>query len=179
MVKWRVIRATDVPIASIGETERLPRGEIGELIVTGPMVTRAYVTRVEANAFAKIQDKHRIWHRTGDLGYFDDKKRFWFCGRKAHQVHTADGPMYPVPCESIANEVKGIYRSALVGVGKPGHQEPVLVCETWEESRPQNDDDERLLLDNVFTRLQSFALTRSIRREHLLTHPGLPRRRAS
>ena len=28
----------------------------------------------------------RIWHRMGDLGYFDSEGRLWFCGRKAHRV---------------------------------------------------------------------------------------------
>ena len=37
--------------------EELPAGEIGELIVEGPMVTRQYVTRVGANALAKIADR--------------------------------------------------------------------------------------------------------------------------
>jgi olefin beta-lactone synthetase len=53
-IDWQVIRVTDEPIGSIDEVEELPAGEIGELIVSGPQVSREYVTRAEANAAAKI-----------------------------------------------------------------------------------------------------------------------------
>ena len=90
-----MIRIVDGPIRDAWPTSsRLPTGEIGELIVTGPVVTREYVTRREWNALAKIADGPDVWHRMGDAGYFDDRERFWFCGRVAHRVLTADGPMY-------------------------------------------------------------------------------------
>ncbi|MCA9156549.1 MAG: AMP-binding protein, partial [Planctomycetales bacterium] len=46
-IDWRVIRISDEPLTTIDQTEELPRGEIGELIVRGPVVTSQYVTRVE------------------------------------------------------------------------------------------------------------------------------------
>ncbi len=63
-------------------------GQIGELIVRGPVVTTEYVTRTDANAMAKIRDDERggFWHRMGDVGYFDQQDRFWFCGRMSQRV---------------------------------------------------------------------------------------------
>ncbi len=55
-IAWKVIRIVDGPIPSIDDIEELPAGEIGELIVSGPQVTKSYVTRMEANATAKIVD---------------------------------------------------------------------------------------------------------------------------
>jgi acyl-CoA synthetase (AMP-forming)/AMP-acid ligase II len=55
-IDWRVIRIVDGPIGVIDEAEELPTGEIGELIVRGPVVTTEYVTRREANMLAKIDD---------------------------------------------------------------------------------------------------------------------------
>ena len=37
--------------------------------------------------------------------------------------------MYPIPCEAIFNEHPAVKRTALVGVGKPGKQQPVLIVE--------------------------------------------------
>jgi acyl-CoA synthetase (AMP-forming)/AMP-acid ligase II len=88
-VRWKVIRITDSPIRSIDDVEEMPDGEIGELIVQGPQVTREYVTRVDANPKAKIADPAGVWHRMGDSGYFDSVGRFWFCGRVDLQ---------PAPC---------------------------------------------------------------------------------
>ena len=70
-----------------------------------------------------------VWHRMGDAGYLDVEERFWFCGRVAHRVLTAAGPMYPVCCEAVFNRHPDVFRSALVGVGPPGRQRPVIVLE--------------------------------------------------
>ncbi len=128
-IAWKVIQITDGPLANLSDAVELPHGEIGELIVSGPVVTREYVTRTEWNALAKIADGSRVWHRLGDVGYFDERGRFWFCGRMAHRLQTADGPMYTIRCEAIFNQHPDVYRSALVGVGPPGKQRPVIVVE--------------------------------------------------
>jgi acyl-CoA synthetase (AMP-forming)/AMP-acid ligase II len=124
-IEWRVVRITDDPIGTIDDAEELPAGEIGELIVRGPQVSRAYVTRQEANALAKIAD----WHRTGDVGYLDDAGRFWYCGRKSQRVESANGPLYTECVEAVANRDPEIRRCALVGVGLRRQQAPVLVFE--------------------------------------------------
>ena len=81
-IEWRIIPITDEPIETLESVPSLPPGEIGELALTGPQVTERYVTRVEANRLSKIRDSRgRIWHRIGDVGWIDDKDRFWFCGR--------------------------------------------------------------------------------------------------
>jgi acyl-CoA synthetase (AMP-forming)/AMP-acid ligase II len=128
-VEWRVIRISDGPIASIEDTEELPIGEIGELIVRGPQVSPHYVTRAEANALAKIADTDGFWHRTGDVGYFDDSGRFWYCGRKSQRVETRDGTLFTECVEAILNTHPHVSRTALVGLGPRGQQEPAVVYE--------------------------------------------------
>jgi len=136
-IEWKVIRITDGPIATIGQAEEMPAGEIGELIVRGPVVTTEYVTRTDANALHKVQDGERFWHRMGDVGYLeaceDGAERFWFCGRKAHRVITPRGTLFTIPCEAIFNQHPWVYRSALVGVGPRGEQRPVVFVEPWPE----------------------------------------------
>ena len=46
-IEWKVIRVVEGPIASLEEAEPLANGQIGELIVRGPVVTRQYVTGVK------------------------------------------------------------------------------------------------------------------------------------
>jgi acyl-CoA synthetase (AMP-forming)/AMP-acid ligase II len=55
-IEWRVIQVVGGSIAAINDAEELAPGEIGELIVRGPVVTNEYVTRCEANPLAKISD---------------------------------------------------------------------------------------------------------------------------
>ena len=134
-IEWKVIRIVDGPLPTMADVEELPAGEIGELMVRGPVVTAEYVTRTAANALHKVQDGVSFWHRLGDVGYLEAasesaprQERFWFCGRKAHRVLTASGTMFTIPCEAIFNRHPQVYRSALVGVGSAGQQIPVTHC---------------------------------------------------
>ncbi|PQO46674.1 fatty acid CoA ligase family protein [Blastopirellula marina] len=171
-IEWRVIRITDTPIETLDQCESVADGEIGELIVTGPVVTRRYFTSEEATKLAKIADGERIWHRMGDVGYLDGEDRFWFCGRKAHRVQTLQGDMYTIPCEAIANNHDSIYRSALVGVGEPGMQIPVMIVEPWGDKYPQSRAAIDELLDEVKALCAAHPLTESIR--DFLLHPAFP-----
>ena len=147
-IEWKVIRITDEPIATISEAEELPPGEIGELIVRGPVVTTEYVTRTESNALHKIKDGEDFWHRMGDVGYLNGE-RFWFCGRKSHRVNTVSGTLFTIPCEAIFNQHPHVYRSALVSVGVQGHQRPVIVVEPWPKHRPISHADQRRLIEEL------------------------------
>jgi acyl-CoA synthetase (AMP-forming)/AMP-acid ligase II len=125
----RIIAPVDGPIASWSEVVVLSPGTIGEIVVQGPVVTRSYVNNANENQQAKIFEGQAFWHRMGDMGWLDDQQRLWFCGRKAHRVHTVKGVLYTVPCEAIFNEHPLVRRSALVGLGAPGTQQPVIVVE--------------------------------------------------
>jgi len=169
---WRVIRIDDGPIASIEAADVLPVGEIGELIVQGPVVTRQYVTRCEANALHKIRDGESFWHRMGDVGWLDEQDRFWFCGRKSHRVRTAQGEMYTVACEAIFNQHPQVYRSALVGIGPAGQQTPAIVVEPWPDRRPRSEAERKTLGAELRTLAQAHSHTRTI--EHFLIHRAMP-----
>jgi acyl-CoA synthetase (AMP-forming)/AMP-acid ligase II len=171
-IQWKVIRIEDGPIPTLGDAQELPLGEIGELIVQGPVVTREYVTRREANALHKIQDGDSFWHRMGDVGYLDEHDRFWFCGRKTHRVLTADGPLYTIPCEAIFNQHPRVYRSALVGVGPSGQQRPVVIVEPWPDRRPASDPEREQFLVELRDLAQSYGHTQAI--QDFLIHLSLP-----
>jgi acyl-CoA synthetase (AMP-forming)/AMP-acid ligase II len=169
-IDWRVIAIEDGPIATIDRTRSLPSGEIGELMVSGDVVTTRYVTRADQNALHKVQDGERIWHRMGDVGYLDEAERFWYCGRKSHRVRTAAGPLFTEPCEAIFNTHPGVYRSALVGVGPAGTQTPVIIVEPWPEHRPSHSTALQQLLTELRTLGGAHALTTPI--QHILVYRG-------
>jgi acyl-CoA synthetase (AMP-forming)/AMP-acid ligase II len=131
----KIIATTDAPIASLAEACELPVGEVGEIIVRGPCVTRAYDdTHSEraraANLASKIQDGDGFWHRMGDCGYLDAQGRLWFCGRKAHRVEHAKGTLHSIPVEAVAEADDPMFpRAAFVGVGERGQQRGVVIYE--------------------------------------------------
>jgi acyl-CoA synthetase (AMP-forming)/AMP-acid ligase II len=134
----KIIAISDTPVDSLAEARELPPGEIGEIIVSGPVVTRDYDALPEATALAKIGHRESkignvsssIWHRMGDAGYLDDTGRLWFCGRKAERVVTTEGTLFTEPCEIVFRRHPRVARCALVGLGERGRQEPALVVES-------------------------------------------------
>ncbi len=146
----KVIALSDAPIASLSDITELPTGEIGEIIVRGPTVTKAYDALPEATTKAKITESSKspspdtcnlildtsgavaaaaVWHRMGDCGYLDDQKRLWFCGRAAERVNTQSGPVFSEQVEPIFNTHPEVQRSALIGVGPKGRQRPAIAIE--------------------------------------------------
>ena len=178
-----IIPVTDSPINKLSDISVLPQGEIGELLVSGPQCSPRYVTRVEANELALVQgDDGRLWRRVGDVGYFDDQDRFWFCGRKSHRVETAEGPMFSIPCEAISNESPKVFRSALVSLPLPSDyapppnlserakafreswREPAMVVEPFPNKRPENEVEEERFCAEILEMLHKSPLTKSIKR---------------
>ncbi|TWT41875.1 Long-chain-fatty-acid--CoA ligase [Phycisphaerae bacterium RAS1] len=137
----RVIEIGDRPIARWCDTRACGAGEIGEIVVKGPIATRTYHRLPDATAAAKINDPRDggVWHRMGDVGYFDSAGRLWYCGRKSQRVTTAGGALFTEPCEAIFNQHAAVERTALVGVGPAGGQRPVLCVELKpaEKRRPR------------------------------------------
>lgn len=163
----RIIAPVDGAIASWLEVHELVTNTMGEIVVRGPVVTRAYAGNDEETRLAKIADGETFWHRMGDMGYLDEQGRLWFCGRKAHRVNAPQGMLYTICCEAIFNEHPRVRRSALIGLGPGGQQTPVLVV---EPVGPVADEQQ------LFTELRQLALANPLTRtiEHFLVHRSFP-----
>lgn len=153
----RPVKGMTVEVIRIGEHDeaikdwndalRVRPGEVGEIAVKGPVVTRSYLNREGATKLAKISvpNSTDFYHRMGDLGYFDDEGRLWFCGRKSHRVVSSNETYYTIPCEGVFNAHPKVYRSALVGAKHLSEIEPVLVVELETDARESNGLRQELL----------------------------------
>lgn len=163
-VEVSVIRIMDGAIAAWSDSLLARRGEVGEIVVQGSMVSRDYFRRDEASALAKIPDGAAVRHRMGDLGRLDEMGRLWFCGRKSHRVRAREGELYTLAVEGVFNVHPAVRRTALVGVGL----HPVLCVE--REPGAKSTEEE----------LTKELLALGARREHtrgvktILFHPSFP-----
>ncbi|HEY5781848.1 MAG TPA: fatty acid CoA ligase family protein [Lysobacter sp.] len=176
----RIIRITDEPIGQWSDELRVADGVVGEITVAGPSVTDLYFNREAQTRLAKIREplsagdgesgsEGRIVHRMGDLGYFDEHGRLWFCGRKSHRVETREGPLYTEQVEPVFNTHRQVRRTALVGVGALGAQKPALCVELV----PGVHAREWQRIERELRALgASFALTSRV--ERFLLHPKFP-----
>ncbi len=143
-----------------------PPGEPGEICVRGHVVTREYKYEPAATALAKIGTEGDLWHRMGDIGYVDDEGRLWYLGRKSHRLQTKNGLLMPVPYENVFNRCEKVHRTALVGIGPSGREEPCLVVEA------QRGANRRRLLEDIEDWKRHHAPQAPI--ERFLVHPSFP-----
>jgi olefin beta-lactone synthetase len=132
-----VIALASEAIPTWSDARAVATREIGEIVVRGAGVSPRYYRRPDATRQARIQDGDVVWHRTGDVGYFDAVGRLWFCGR-ASQILKHEGKLYyPVRVENVVNAEPGVFRSGLVRVDAA---EALVLC---VEFRADFADDER------------------------------------
>lgn len=167
----RVIRITDQPIDKWSDDLLVDDGEVGEIVVSGPPVTKEYFGKPQANRMSKIRDGDRLWHRIGDVGYFDECGRLWFCGRKAHRVEIEGELLFSVCCEAVFNEHPLVERTALVGVCAGKHRRPVLIVELLSHRSPRGSRA-RQLESELLALGQANERTKTV--QTFLFHKGLP-----
>ncbi len=152
-VEVKIIKIEEGVISGMDSVNELEAGEIGELLVKGPIVTKGYDQLDDATAKAKVVDGEVVWHRMGDTCYKDDDGDLWFCGRVAERVQTENGVLFTDPVEAFFNQQEGVFRSALIGLGEPGSQIPAIVIEPevgeWPATRAAQSGWARQLMDMI------------------------------
>jgi acyl-CoA synthetase (AMP-forming)/AMP-acid ligase II len=103
----------------------LQTGSAGEIVVSGEHVISGYADPAR-DRDTKIRVENTVWHRTGDIGYFDESGRLWLVGRCAAALRDYRGTVYPFQVEYAVSAVRGVRRAALIE--KDGDR--VLVLET-------------------------------------------------
>lgn len=111
----------------------MPRGEPGEIVVSGAHVLPSYLHGL-GDEESKFTVAGTRWHRTGDAGYLDERGRLWLLGRCAARVEDSHGRTYPFAVECAAQDHSSVRRAAFVSLrGKR-----VLVLECRDGSASDN-----------------------------------------
>jgi len=94
--------------------EPLAAGQVGEILVRGPLVFRGYWGRQTDTEFTLREG----WHHTGDLGRFDEDGYLWYAGRSpAKELIKPGGEnVYPVEVEKVIREHEAIAEVVVLGV---------------------------------------------------------------
>lgn len=129
-VRVTIMPVKDSPLGDYPEGYTgLDSGEVGEICVSGPMVTDGYHRMPGATCDARFKIGDEPCHRMGDLGYFDAAGNLRFLGRKAERVMTESGPLETDRIEPLVNTLACVRRCALIGIGDRNPREPCLVVE--------------------------------------------------
>ncbi|RJQ14711.1 MAG: long-chain fatty acid--CoA ligase [Nitrospiraceae bacterium] len=102
-----------VEVAVMGEDGgRLPAGEIGELIVTGPNIMKGYFNRPEETS-AVLKDG---WLYTGDMARTDEDGYIYIVDRKKDLIIIDGMNVYPREVEDFVMKHASVEECAMVGV---------------------------------------------------------------
>jgi acyl-CoA synthetase (AMP-forming)/AMP-acid ligase II len=90
----------------------LPSGEVGEIVVSGPLLMTGYLDRAEETDRA-IADG---WLHTGDLGMIDDRGYLYIRGRLREVINTGGFKVYPADVEASLAKHRAVEECAVFGV---------------------------------------------------------------
>nr|WP_152421299.1 AMP-binding protein [Natronococcus amylolyticus] len=101
---------TDVTVVD-ESGEPVPRGEIGEFVVSGPTVTPGYLEAERTEAAFGDRGLH-----TGDVGYADADGRLWVLNRRSDRIVTGGENVDPGAVADVLRSHPGVDDAAVVGL---------------------------------------------------------------
>ena len=90
----------------------LPPGEVGEIRIHGPNVTKGYWNRPQETAEAFVGDRFL----TGDIGYMDDDGYFYLVDRKKDMIISGGFNVYPQMIEQAMYEHPAVQEVIVIGI---------------------------------------------------------------
>jgi long-chain acyl-CoA synthetase len=93
----------------------VPIGEIGELIVRGPMVMMGYWNMPDETA----RTVRGGWLHTGDAAYRDEEGLIYIADRLKDMIITGGENVYSTEVESVIGQFPGVAQVAVIGLPDP------------------------------------------------------------
>lgn len=155
-IDFKFIKIIDGPIELSDEgwsKIEVKNGEVGEFICTGDHVCREYYNNKAAFKATKIlDDKNRVWHRTGDLAYIDENRNLWIVGRTNNAITRKGKYYFPVQAEVLLKRFDFTNRCAFIGMPNSNETETVAVIELRSEIEKNKFDfnEAKLKIRNIF-----------------------------
>ncbi len=124
--KVRVVNESGEPCAP---------GEVGEILISGPMVMSGYYKNPEATA----EILKNGWIYTGDLGKFDDEGYLYIVGRKKDMIIVSGLNVYAAEVESVLQTHPAVKEAAVVGKRDERASERVIAYVVLDRTAPCTD----------------------------------------
>ena len=133
-----------------------PRGEIGNMQVTGPNVFKGYWRMPEKTAEEFTADG---WFKTGDVGRIDAHGYVAIVGRSKDLIISGGFNVYPAEIEGTLNDMAGVAESAVIGVPHPDFGEAVVAVVV---ARPGSLPDANALIAELKSKIANFKVPKRV-----------------
>ena len=153
------------------DLKKLPRGEQGEIALTGEMRMNGYLPSEDDDSDGFWYDEDgKPWVRTGDMGILDEDGFLFFTGRKKRIIVISGYNIYPYSIEQMINALPEVAEACAVQGYSDGGKSLVKLCVVKADPTADEDALRQYLFDFCKRRLNGFSVPRKI--EFL---PALPR----
>jgi acyl-CoA synthetase (AMP-forming)/AMP-acid ligase II len=138
-----------------GAGRLLPRGELGEIVVGGPLVMTGYLDRPELTAQTIVDG----WLHTGDLGVIDERGYLFIRGRLREVINTGGFKVFPGDVEAALVRHSAVAECCVFGVEDAKWGEAIHAA---VRLMPGAEADEQTLIDFVKRELDSVKAPKRI-----------------
>ena len=100
--------------------EELPTNEIGEILISGPVIMSRYLdNEEETNNMVKVDANGEKWVNTGDLGYMDEDGVTFYVQRLKRMLIVSGYNVYPTHLENTIIKHEAVKQCGVIGVPHP------------------------------------------------------------
>jgi acyl-CoA synthetase (AMP-forming)/AMP-acid ligase II len=133
----------------------MPKGEIGEVVIRGPNVTKGYEANPDANAKAFING----WFRTGDQGMFDEDGFLLLTGRLKELINRGGEKVSPLEVDGVLSDHPAVAQALTFAIPHAKLGEEVGAAVVLREGMALT---ERELRDFAAKQLADFKVPRKV-----------------
>ena len=139
-----------------GDGKEVPQGEVGEILIRGPVVMKSYWNREDATADTLDEDG---WLHSGDMATVDEDGYFFIVDRKKDMIIRGGFNVYPRELEEVLYEHPAVAEAAVVGIPHDSLGEEVGAAVSLKAGQDVSTDE---LRDYVKQRVAAYKYPRVV-----------------
>jgi long-chain acyl-CoA synthetase len=137
------------------ERAEVEQGEVGEIVITGHNVMKAYWRRPQETAETIVDG----WLYTGDMGRIDEDGYFFIVDRKKELIIRGGYNVYPREVEEVLYEHPAVREAAVLGVPHEEYGEEVAAAVSLADGAQASGEE---LRDYVRERVAAYKYPRTV-----------------
>jgi acyl-CoA synthetase (AMP-forming)/AMP-acid ligase II len=154
-----VAAGPEIRICAEDDARFVPRGEAGEVVISGPNVTPAYEANPDANAKSFFELDGKRWFRTGDQGVLDDEGYLRITGRLKEIINRGGEKVSPLEVDECLMDHPAVQQVVTFAMPHDKLGEEVAAAVVLREGQ---EASERELRDFAAAHLADFKVPRKV-----------------
>lgn len=146
-----------------GTEDEVPRGEEGEIILTGPTLMLGYLDNPEETARTlKTLANGRTWLYTGDLGKMDKDGYIYYSQRIKRMIITNGYNVYPGQLENAIDGCDEVSYSCVIGVKDARRGQRIKAYIVLKDGVVPDEDCKKRIMEQLKIHVACYALPKEI-----------------